>query len=379
MFELPEYIQYYVRELLILSLVVMGAVVVLLFVIVIAHKAYVEDKEREHKRLKIKYISALKLKLSDPNAKIPMPKKNIEYDVLADTVIEMLQGCSLQAGDVLRRCLIELGLVEHYKKVACSRSYIKHLIAIEKLGLFKQMELKPFFVALVKNEKKNIESLARLIIALSYIADNEEDIIYISSLMSGDIYMMKSSKFHVAIFYNVIEALKGRKREGVYIDYINDIEDRAEVPFILKRDMIDTCGEALLHSSRDVVMDYLVSFENVPEMKITCLRALGKMGDVKVGEALRKGIKSEDWRIRVTATKYAYVCAQAYESLVGVLDNLREALYDENFHVRLNAATSLMKIGTKGILILKEEAAKSLNRFTKEIATYLLEEANLRA
>lgn len=376
MLGLPAYIEFYVEQLLIIVLVILASFAVLLFLIIVVHKAYVEHLDKLHKRLKVRYTTAIRAKLVRPQVQIPRPRRNIEYDTLADTLIEMLQDSSLHIFETLRRFSVELGLDEHYKKMTRSRSWIKRVMAIEKLGLLKHMELKPFFLELVKKEK-DVETVARAIIALSLIVENEEDIININRLMVGDTYIMKSSKFQVSIYCNMIESLKHRRQEKVYIDFIKAILDNDDEPFTLKRDMIDACGETVLHAAREVVTDFLVFFKDSPEMKIACIRGLGKMGADNICETIMTGIIDKEWRIRVTAARYAHICTQAYEFLGSILNNLTTALYDENYYVRVNAARSLLKMGTAGHLILKKET-KSLNRFTRDISNYVLEEANIR-
>jgi len=336
-------------------------VTVLMFVTLIAHKILVERRRKRLNTLHHKYTDLLAGKLSDPGLALEKPGSDLEFGALGDAIIDMMLVS--ESGVVSRLDIIaqDLGLESHYRESATSHSWVERYRAIEKLGYLRQQELEPFFSSLLQKEK-NIHVVAKTIWALSLIA-KENDLELINSLLADPLFA--SSKFKEYIYTNIIRAFQERGEESVFLRLLDFWKDKSDIPMLLKKDIISACGVAGLTSAGKAVMGYYERFQEVPKMKIACIRALERLGEPDMCPVIISSLHDEDWMVRAVAAKNAEVCSDA------VAEALESVLKDSNYYVRINAAQALSKLGEKGKAALIR-LTSSDDHFARDMAQYIL-------
>ena len=108
---------------------------------------------------------------------------------------------------------------------------------------------------------------------------------------------------------------------------------------------------------------------NEPDLQPRIFRALGRNGHPAAIGAIRKGLESPDWPVRASAAEAA--------GKVGASDaapRLGELLADENWWVRHRAGEALLRLGPRGIAILRQSAALE-EGFARSAATAILAES----
>ena len=360
----------YVLKIFLTAVIIfMSSIVILLFFTLIIHKLYVEFRENRAIRYRKFSISEITRRLGEPGYPIQKPAKRVEFEAYADVLIDMLASISGDMEVLLRDIVRELGVAPYYQRLAGSRFWIRRFKAVEKLGFMRLPELRQFFREILRAEKDE-GIIARAVLALSFIAGDEDDIRDINRILKAPTFM--SAKFNEYIFTNVIRSFRLQGLEDRFVDIMDSLRQDETVPVILKRDIIEACGSECLYQAKPVILQYYESFTDLPELKITCIRALSRMGGEDVCVIIRSCFKDKDWRVRAVDVKHAYLCAD------DVVNDLRDALHDENYHVRINAAQSLSKLGEKGLEALRAEI-NSTDRFTSDVARYVLREAEIHA
>ena len=360
---------YSLRRLLLIIIAVLLVIVVLLFVVLISHKVLIEYRERRLRRQKELYIDTLSKRLFDPLQEIRRPKTFIEFCAIADVIIDMLLSVSGSMESQIQGFVRDLGVAQFYKNMVMSRSWLKRLTATERLGYFRLPEMKDFFHYLLEVEKDN-EVIVRTIFALSMIAKDEADFKIINRFLKNPYFM--SSKFNEYIYTHIIRSILRNGQSDLFLEFLKSLRDDASIPVFLKRDIIEACGSEKFHPAKDIIIDYFRHFSDTPEMKITCIRALGKMGGEDVCRIILSCLDDQDWRVRAVAAKHAYLCS------LDIIGTLRRCLQDESYYVRINAATSLSRFGEQGISALREEM-QSPDRFTRDVSRYIVNEVLIYA
>lgn len=106
------------------------------------------------------------------------------------------------------------------------------------------------------------------------------------------------------------------------------------------------------------------------EVKIRALNSILEIGSDLSDylDRIRPCGKDTAWEVRA-----AYAKLLSIASSEDVLIELSHLIEDENWWVRVNAATSLLKHGEEGINMLRSIARESSDRFSRELATQYLE------
>ncbi|MHB8842230.1 MAG: HEAT repeat domain-containing protein [Candidatus Aquicultor sp.] len=361
---------YSVKSLLYSAIFVMLVTVIILFIALVVHKIHVEVRDAHLIKLKEYYSKELQKKLSRRKSNLAVPARKIEFDALTQVLIQMLTDGSISADHAkcLRGYARKLGVTAFYQRMAESRSWVKRSIAIERLGLLGLSEMKPLFYTIL-NEEKDIGVLSKAVWALSFVAD-ENDLNTIYTMLNRPFFM--SAKFSEYIYSNILTSFAQQGAQDLFIDYLKRIKDDSNFSDALKRAIIEACGVRKVVSAKQTIQDYFATFSSAPNMKITCLRALGELGGDEILTVFKLGLNDEDWRVRAVAAKGASSCPQSF-----IIKDLRDALHDENYHVRINAALSIAQFGDKGYRLLKR-AANSDDRFVRDVSNYVLKESSYR-
>ncbi|WP_157058303.1 HEAT repeat domain-containing protein [Altererythrobacter epoxidivorans] len=105
-----------------------------------------------------------------------------------------------------------------------------------------------------------------------------------------------------------------------------------------------------------------------PELQPRVYRALGRTGHPAGAEAIIDGLSSVEWTVRASAAE-----AAGNAGLSQAVRHLGELLRDPVYFVRYRASMALLKLGPRGIAILRE-ASSSEDPVVRTVATKMLVE-----
>lgn len=351
----------YVKHVIVFFNVLLFVVTLSLFVTLLIHKVHVERRSRRLALLRQQYLVDLTKKFYEPDLYVRRPATSLEFDALGGVFATMLVNVSGELAENVRRSIRELKVVDHYRNLASSRSWIKRFVAVEKLGYFRFPELRSLFSRLLEEEKDS-RIIPKVVWALSLIAERD-DLPAINRVLRDPLFM--SAKFNEYIYTNIIRTFREHERDAELLDSFRELMDDAELPIMLKRDIVQACGSEQFNGVQDLVAECFTRFSEVAEMRIACIRTLERLSALDAEWLLEKCLKDEDWRIRGVAAKNAYMYSTQ------IIDPLRRLLYDANYHVRINSALSLAKMGEEGVDALVEET-RSDDRFVRDVSQYAL-------
>lgn len=320
------------KPYLLVIIAIMAVLIALLFVLLLANILYVERQEKKKAFLEDSYQKDIRLALGDSAYSIQPPASGNGYDVLSTLLMEFVAQDS--SPELTRKYQLmgeRAGVQSYYRKKARSRIWFRRAEAMEKLGYLRMPQLKGYFISRLKKEA-NPHVVSKIALALSLISESREDILQINEILRRPRFM--SSKFNEFIYANMIHSFKKRGLGDHLVEAMNFLIEDADVPFLLKKDLIEACG--LTHFRPALPMIGSVFHAASSEMKITCIRAIGRMGDQNMAPALLKGLADRDWRVRAVAAKSALVCPSSE-----VIPVLRGLQADENYQVRVNAEITL--------------------------------------
>lgn len=370
MVQIQDYIDPYRLKRFLISVIILASLlVVVLFLTLILHKLYVEFRTKRLKRLRDGYVKAISLRLVEPGCEIKQPEKKMEYEALGDVLIDMVASISGGIERTVKDIARELAIDDFYKKNAVRGRWVNRLIAVEKLGFLKLPEMKGFFRALIVRTN-DPEILARAVLALSFIADEEDDLTAVNTILNDPLF--RSSKFNEFVYTNIIKSFGEKGIAERFVAALERLMESVGLSIMLKRDIVEACGSEMFYAAKDVILRTYAHFRDVPEMKITCIRALGRLGGDDVCRLIGDSLQDDDWRVRAVSARNAHLCS---DEVIGLL---RDSLRDENYFVRINSALSLSKLGEKGLAAL-EDAIHSSDRFTGDVSRYILKEVRVRA
>jgi hypothetical protein len=368
--QLQDYIDpYKLKRFLIAVIIITAAIVIALFVSLILHKIYIEFRSRQLRRLREEYIEAISARFAEPGSALKRPEGRLQYQAAGDVLIDMLTSMTGEVGEKVKRIARELGIDEYYRELAVSGSWVSRLIAIEKLGFLHLPEMKDFFVSVIARTD-DVEILARAVLGLSFIASDVEDINVINGILNNPLF--RSSKFNEYVYTSIISSFTKKGISDRFVDFLDSLREDQNISVMLKRDIIEACGSENFYLAKAAILDYYNVFQDTPEMRITCIRSLGRLGGDDVCKIIDRCLSDGDWRVRAVSAKNAHLCSE------DIIEKLRESLRDENYYVRINSAITLSKLGEKGLSALGEEV-DSNDRFTRDVSRYILKEVQFRA
>lgn len=341
--------------------VVLFVVTLLLFVSLLFHKIHVERRARRLALLKECYLSELTRRFYDTQIPAPRPTNRLEFEALGGVLATMLVNVSGGMAEYVKRSIREIGIDAYYRRALSSRSWVKRFVALERLGYFRFPELKNVFTAVLESEH-DPRLLAKAIWALSLIAEIDDLPVINQGLQNPHSH---SAKFNEFIYSNIIKAFREREQELQLVEQFERFVGDPSLPVMLKRDMIQACGIEIFYPVQALVTGCFRQFHDVPEMRIACIRALERFSAVDTEWLLLECLADDDWRVRGVAARSAHL----YSPMV--LPALTKLLYDPNYHVRINSARSLTRMGEAGLNVLVRET-RSADRFVRDVSQYML-------
>lgn len=314
----------------------------------------------EARKLDLKRRAAeLLITSENPAAELPRPEREEEFAAYAEAAASVLDSFEGEIAARASALVTRLGVDGHYKRLSRRGAWYKRAAAIDILSVFRLPGNREFFLNTFRKDKSH-EVRYRLLYGLSLLVDDHAQIRELAAMLSALPYL--TAKYTEDVFYNVITRLKLAGREAEFGRFMQEIMTDEKVATLVKRDCLTACYAAICEKGVPLVTAYYEHFRSEPEITAACIKALGKAGDFsKVPESLG----NRDWRVRLTAAKFAHFCGEP------ALPLLRGLLKDPNYHVRINAALALGRGGGAGRVILREEAA-SKDKFAAETAAYAL-------
>ncbi len=356
-----------IKEILIYAIIVLSVSLSILFLILVFDKLNVERREAKKKSLREKYMKFISSSLAGLQIEPEIPRRKLEREVMTDVCIDTLLSISGFIAERVKVLLKEMKLVDYYKEMGRSPLWSRRFYAIEKLGFLTVDDLKDYYLDLLDKERKELVK-EKTIWALSLIADREVLVRLTEQLLLDT---SRSAKFNEYMYTNMIVSFRRKDDLAGFLSYLEEIKEDDRVPVLLKRDIIEACGSGFLHEAADTIVDYFSAHDN-PEMRISCMRALGKIGGLQACKLISKGFSSEDWRVRAVSANAAHLCGE------GMIPYLRELLYDQVYFVRINASKALARLGSNGLEALRMEV-DSQDRFVRDTARFVLEDRNRHA
>lgn len=356
------------RELLVYSIKVFLLLCFVQVAVLIVHKLRLERRERQGALLKSQYLSLMYRVFGDEQISIPKPATPDQFAALTDVCIYLMTGSSPAELAHIGRIVRECGVPAFYgDQLSRSRFWIARYRLIEKLGFLKLAELDGLFRDVIDSRNEQSQVIAKATWALSLIC-RESDLSYILKRVSAPDFM--SAKFNEHLFVNIISAFRERGEVERLLTIFGELLDGDKLPLLVKRDFIEACGGAEFTEARALICSCAERFGSLPEMHIASLRSLQKIGGETLDDFIVAGLADEDWRVRAVAAKSVEKCSGA------VVAPLEQALGDQNYYVRLNAALSLSLKGEAGRAALARQSV-SRDRFVREVSRYVMRESDL--
>ncbi len=350
-----------IREVLDFVLLSLFLTVVIFLFILIFHKLYIEFTERRRKRLRSRYSAYFRKYLLGRDGTVVRPRTKLGHEVLSSFCIEKLQTSSDEDQEMIRQYIRGSSIVEYYCKMAESSSMPKRFHAVKRLGNFMLEELMPFFKDRLGEEKTH-EVKGAIVWAMSLIGE-QNSLAWITQTLSAELSL--SSKYNEHIFSNLIQSFKKKGIVSIFLTFMENLIADKDVPFVLKRDIIEACGSSGFDEASRVIVDLFFSSDGHPAIKITCMRALGRLRCPEFGGVVSSALFHEDWRVRAQAAQASGRCSNR------TIPHLRNLLYDDFYYVRINAAKSLSQLGEKGRTILMNEM-NSKDPFVRDTVRFML-------
>ncbi|HET9122036.1 MAG TPA: HEAT repeat domain-containing protein [Acidiferrobacteraceae bacterium] len=337
--------------------VIMGMVVALgaLFAVLVAQKIQIERRDHRFRRLRLDYLRRLSL----PRPVVPPPHGRSEFEALGAALgerISIARGAEFQE---LQRLAHRLGVGDFYARRAASMFWSRRLQAMEALAALMLPETRGLMLARLAHEQ-DIRVLAKVVLAFSALCESTVDITHINLALAR--LLPTSSKFNEFVYSRCIRSLRGCGQEALFDAALRSVRGDDHFPVLLTRDMIEAAGKERLEAARPTIAAfYRQSGDAV--MRVACLRALGHLE--ALGDKLGEALLDDDWRIRAVAARYGW---QGGPSAVPLM---KLGMRDENYHVRLNAAQTMIRLGPSGLQALCEEV-EGPDTFAREIAYYAM-------
>lgn len=350
-----------IKSVLVYTNIIFAAVILGLFITLLMHKVLVERRSRQLVRLKERYRQELSQRCRDPLSVVTIPSCHLHYEACCSIIVELQAGSDEKTNSLLRHYTRQLGIDRYYCRQVGSRSWKMRFKAIEQLGYLRYPGLRPFFIEAIENER-DARIVAKALWALSQVAI-AADLPLINQHLSNPLFM--SGKFNEFIYTNIIRAFRERNDFAELLKLLEGLLSNRKLPMLLRRDIIQGCGETTLTQAAPLILATYRHAADLPEVRIACIRALERLAAPELIDIVAECLADPDWRLRAAAAKEAYRCPSV------MIEPIRQALYDRNYHVRINAAESLGRLGDAGLAALAAEAA-STDRFVRDVVGYVL-------
>lgn len=374
-------------------------------VFLLLHKRRIERAEEKKETLKRRILTAA-VTVTRPAEVLPKPLTDDDFEAYGEATSSIIESFEGEITERAAELIHDFGIDLYYKRLSGHRVWYKRAHAIDILSSLKLENSREFLFSAFESETSDTVKY-RIIYGLSLLVQGAEDIQAISRMLSSLPYL--TAKYTEDVFFNAVTVIKSSGREEEFGAFLKEIMTDSGVRTRVKRDCLSACRAAACERAGPVVREYYKAFQSEPEIIIACVKTLVGMGDFSI---LPEVLRHKDWRVRLTALKYAHLSNSDIKNdpntllhdpkfhfavLPGILRHkdwrvrltdlkhahlhsteilraMKPLLHDPNYHIRLNAALALSKMGSRGLEILWAEA-DSKDKFAADAAKYALDSA----
>lgn len=324
----------------------------------LVHQRRLKRTEARKELLKHKISTAI-ITTEDPTEALPPPVSADDHEAYGEATASIIESFEGEMAGRAAQLIYKFGVDVYYKRLARGRTWYKRAYAIDILSCLKLKKNRDFFLSVFRSETSDVVKY-RILYGLSLLARDREDVYALTRLLKTMPYL--TAKYTEDIFFNAINALKSLGIKEEFDLFLERALTAAEINPRMKRDYLAACHAAGDIGTAAVIRKYYKAFPDEPEITIVCIKLLVALGDFAI---LPEVLRQKDWRVRLTALKYAHLCGADVSAGLGSL------LHDPNYHIRLNAALALYRLGPQGLRVLAAESA-SKDKFAADAAKYAL-------
>lgn len=286
--------------------------------------------------------------------KVPKTKNSIA----AETLLEMAENLSEDYKDKFRKIYKESGLLNKDLKMLKNSSISEsRALALEHLAVIADTENTQILVKEIKRPIREISILAFYALAKTYAHATISD----KDLIDLFVPLIESSGFSIGVIEEALVLLADNSRPIIY--YFT----RPNMNPIIAQAALNAIGYFANMEWAEWCVPWLSSYD--PEIKSSALKALAKIKYVPeyAYAEVFKCLKDDNWFVR----------NQAVNASIGIMSHkvnsyLAEAISDEAWWVRYNAAAILTQNGRQGRKFLEDIAQNHNDPYARDIAKHFL-------
>lgn len=331
---------------------------VLAVAFLLVHQRRLKRTEATKELLRHK-ISAAIITAEDASKELPPPVSAADNEAYGEATASIIESFEGEMAERASQLIYKFGVDVYYKRLARGSTWYKRAYAVDILSSLKLKKNRDFFLSVFRSETSAVVKY-RILYGLSLLVRDQEDVYSLSALLKKMPYL--TAKYTEDLFFNAINALKNRGVKEEFDLFLKRALAAPEITPKVKRDCLAACHAAGSTGTSPVIREYYNAFPDEPEIIIVCVKILVALGDFAV---LPEVLRHKDWRVRLTALKYAHLCAS------DVSAGLVSLLHDPNYHIRINAAMALYRLGPQGLRLLAAESASG-DKFAADAARYAL-------
>lgn len=336
---------------------------ILLFVITVVHRAYVDLKEKRYRRAYEKYTDQITMFVFY-GEEIDPPRGAVEKEAFGDVCIEVVKKFKGEVKDKVKELAKRYSIVEYYLRQTRSLVIHRRVVSYEKLAYLGVYEIKDKLKEVIEKEDREWV-VERLLFAYSLLVEDLGELDFLFSKLGY--FKNVSFKFAEFLWFNIIESFFNRDDFGDLLKFVRERFLKRKDKFMI-RAFVEALGNKRLFKGIDFVLEVYRELKEDVLTRISCIRAFGLIGYEGFCKIFKENVEHPDWRVRAVICKFAHLCSW---DVVG--DLLIKRLGDENYYVRINAGKALVFFRSKAKSVL-EELLEAEDRFVRDTARYLLQE-----
>ena len=252
-----------------------------------------------------------------------------------------------------------MSLEEYLLKCIKGKNTLRKAWAIHIIGYFQIRSLKDELKVFLKHENTVINYAAHLAM-VRLVNPAESDYFEILTSLIANFDSWTTEKLGEFI------VLMGEDAGRELLRILKEDQPQGRLRWFL----IDIVGEMEVKDAEQVLVGYL---DKDRETVVHAIRSLGLIGNKEVLPQLISLLGHQEWIIRAQVAKVLGYFKDVTLNLV-----LAEALEDENWWVRHNAAQSIAATGDTGLSCLNEVACTNEKGVAQDMALFMLEKFEVR-
>ena len=343
-------------EVLIQALWGVGGVLTLLFLFIVANKAWREVRERRAAALRraleprvLAYVNGQAERLGPQLGQMNGFERGVVEEILLDHA-RFLKGAARTRITVACE---ELGFVQNRVAQLRAGRWWKRAEAAEKLGTMKSPGSAPELIVLMRDPSADVRMRAAR--ALGQLETRTS----VKPLVEA---LLDPSRWSALRIADILAGM-GPEAADELVEIFPTLPQRARAA------AVDCLGRAKSFRAPALLVDLLSDPER--DIRARAAHSLGLIGDPNFSGALLKALEDPEWPVRAMAAK-----ALGRLGRPEAIASLSKGLNDKEWWVRINAAEGLRSMGERGIAALME-AVDSQDRYARHAAVATLEGAGV--